>query len=334
MRTFTTVKHSSRVNGRHSQKDIDLLTGTCDFILYLLPALLSLFSRTKHWALLQGSQRVSRQAAKATPLTHSVTGHLMQSPCTPKLSNQGVKPSRIKDGVGGDVSGGWVLRMSKASQPRLHCRRGQITLFGLFAWLQLKGPICKKVDFQCHLRLLKYWRWRTVGRPPSHIGLGILTNWNFKGLFYSNYKKKKKKKRFFSSDYLAMQMSSNYFWNSMLFIGLLAEVSEDITNALCIIPKLSAWLDATGIRVSSKKKMYSWNLGELTPKLSAWVAWSPWHARWVCLALELCSMDTAVDKETHCRMAHTIVLLNILDESLQRDWARALILIFMLYLYC
>ena len=30
-------------------------------------------------------------------------------------------------------------------------------------------------------------------------------------------------------------------------------------------------------------------------------------------------MDTAVDKETHCRMAHTIVLLNILDESLQRD---------------
>lgn len=30
-------------------------------------------------------------------------------------------------------------------------------------------------------------------------------------------------------------------------------------------------------------------------------------------------MDTAVDKESHCRMAHSVVPLNILDESLQRD---------------
>lgn len=48
MRTLTTVTYSSQVDGRHSQKDIDLLTGTCDFMLYLPPALLSLFSRAEH----------------------------------------------------------------------------------------------------------------------------------------------------------------------------------------------------------------------------------------------------------------------------------------------
>lgn len=53
-----------------------------------------------------------------------------------------------------------------------------------------------------------------------------------------------------------MQMSSNYFWNSMLFIGWLTEVSEDITNAVCIILKLSAWLGTTRIRMSSKKKIF------------------------------------------------------------------------------
>lgn len=159
MRTFTTVKHSSRINGRHSQKDIGLLTGTCDFILYLLPALLSLFSRTKHWALLQGSQRVSRQAARATPLTHSVTGHLMQSPCTPKLSNQGVKPSRVKDGrvwveVGCSECPIVVRGKSRSSAFLLDC-----SLRVQFVRKLIFGRICNSP---------KCWRWRTVGRPPSH----------------------------------------------------------------------------------------------------------------------------------------------------------------------
>lgn len=110
----------------------------------------------------------------------------------------------------------------------------------------------------------------------------------------------------------------------MLFIGWLAEVSEDITNAVCIILKLSAWLGTTRIRISSKKKK-KLKFGWTDPKAFRLP---------VCLVLEIRSMDTAVDKESLCRMAHSVVPLNILDESLQRDWARALILIFMLYLYC
>lgn len=47
MRTRTTVTNSSQVDGRHSQKDINSLTSTCGFILYLPPALLTLFSRAK-----------------------------------------------------------------------------------------------------------------------------------------------------------------------------------------------------------------------------------------------------------------------------------------------
>lgn len=47
-----------------------------------------------------------------------------------------------------------------------------------------------------------------------------------------------------------MRMSSNFY----AVYWFVAEVSEDITNAVCMILKLSAWLDTTRIRVSSKKK--------------------------------------------------------------------------------
>lgn len=69
MRTVTTVTYSSQVDGRHSQKDIDLLTGTCDFILYLPAALLSLLSRAEHRVLVQGFYRDT--AGRATSHTHS-----------------------------------------------------------------------------------------------------------------------------------------------------------------------------------------------------------------------------------------------------------------------
>lgn len=52
--TLTNRTNSSQVDGKHSQRDIDLLGGTFDLILYLPPALLSLFSRAKLWALAQG----------------------------------------------------------------------------------------------------------------------------------------------------------------------------------------------------------------------------------------------------------------------------------------
>lgn len=87
-------------------------------------------------------------------------------PLYPQAIQSGSETIKSKGREG--VSGGWVLRMSKASQPRLHCRLGQITLFGLFAWLQLKGPICEKLIFSLICNSSKYWRWRNVGRPPSH----------------------------------------------------------------------------------------------------------------------------------------------------------------------
>lgn len=70
MRTLTTVTNSSQIDGRHSQ-DTDSLTS--DFILYLPPALLTLLSRAKLWALVQGLQSVGRQAVRTTAQTFSVT---------------------------------------------------------------------------------------------------------------------------------------------------------------------------------------------------------------------------------------------------------------------
>lgn len=76
MRTLTTVTNSSLIDGRHSQ-DTDSLTS--DFILYLPPALLTLLSWAKLWALVQGLQSVGRQAVRTAAQTFSVTAFTVES---------------------------------------------------------------------------------------------------------------------------------------------------------------------------------------------------------------------------------------------------------------
>lgn len=95
MRTLTTVTYSSQIDGRHSQKDSDSLTS--DFILYLPPALLTLLSRAKLWALVQGLQSVSRQAVRTTAQTYSATAFTVEPLYPQAIPNQRVAPSRVKE---------------------------------------------------------------------------------------------------------------------------------------------------------------------------------------------------------------------------------------------
>lgn len=109
MRTLMTVTYGSQVDGRHCQKDIDLLTGTCDFILYLPPALLSLFSRanSEHWF-----KAYKESAGKLPGPHHRLTVWLAIKCGAPVPPSYPIRSETIK-------RKGGVLQCSSSSQPHL-----------------------------------------------------------------------------------------------------------------------------------------------------------------------------------------------------------------------
>lgn len=162
-------------------------------------------------------------------------GHTTDSQCDWPFNAEPLYPQAIQSGSetikskGREgVSGGWVLRMSD-------CRSGQITLFGLFAWLQFKGPICKKVDFRSHLQLpkmltLKDCRSATIPQRQYFASWEFLQIGTLKNCFTQITKKKQK--TFTLSSSLPCKCLQNYFWNSMLFIGWLQKFQR-ISQMLC-----------------------------------------------------------------------------------------------------
>lgn len=87
------------------------------FILYLPPALLSLFSGARHWVLVQGFNRETADwAARATSQTHCVW---LAFKCWALQASQSGSDTIKHKGEEGVVGVGGALQCSSASQPHL-----------------------------------------------------------------------------------------------------------------------------------------------------------------------------------------------------------------------